>query len=116
MTKGLEFSIGNNKPCKLTLDTAFVYLEHNANKLVEVEVKSDSKNLGWVYNDEIEFVILGRDVDSVITTIKALRKLVEENAKKHGKVYSDTPKLYHIRKDEHGGAYYYLHQNDIKDA
>ena len=93
-----------------------MYLTGNENKLVEVEVKQDQNNLGWVYRDDIDFLILDIGAEMLTVDFKAIRKIVEVKAKEHGKVYSDAPKLYHIRKDEHGGAYFYLHENDIKNA
>lgn len=93
-----------------------MYLTANENQLVEIEVKADADRLGWVYRDDIEFFILDRNPNMSLIDFKTIRKIVESKAKEHGKVYSDAPKLYHIRKDEHGGAYFYLHENDIKDA
>lgn len=93
-----------------------MYLSANENNLVEVEVKADTKNLGWVYRDDIEFFILDRNSNISMIDFKLIRKIVETKAKQHGKVYCDEPKLYHIRKDEFGGAYFYLHENDIKDV
>lgn len=114
--KASQHSVGNNKVCKVDVTTSVIYLETNENQLVEVEVKADSKNLGWVYRDDIDFLILDRRPGITMTNFKSIRQLVEQKAKENGKAYFDNPKLYHIRKDECGAAYFYLHENDIKNA
>lgn len=107
-----SLSTGNNGAFKFDITITTMFLFQNENGLVEVEVKEDKDRLGWVYRDDIDFFMI--ESSDELVEFKKIKTLVESMVKVHGKVYSDSPKLYHIRRGEFGSAYYYLHENDIK--
>lgn len=91
-----------------------LYLFRNDNGLIEVEIKEDKDNLGWVYRDDIEFFIY--ESHESLIDFKSMRKIVESIVKAKGKMYSDEPKLHHIRRGENNSAYFYISETDLSNA
>lgn len=91
-----------------------MFLFENENGLIEIEIKENKENLGWVYRDDIEFFMY-EPLDQLID-FKNMRKIVESVVKSKGKMYSDEPKLHHIRRGDDNSAYFYLSQEDLKNA
>lgn len=112
--KLLNFSEGHNKVSKIDVGISCIHLIANPDKLVEIEVKGSNGEIGWVYRDDIDFFSYEVRPDQwVMLNFRALRTLVEACAKKHGKLYCEEPKAYHIKRMEDGGTAYYLSESDI---
>ena len=114
MDKVKELSVGHNKVAKVNVEISSILIQFNKeDELIEIEVKSDEKNLGWIYRDDIEFLIYEKERTMWMTNFRSVRILVEACAKKYGKQYCTEPTAYHIRKTDKNEAFYYLKEEDI---
>lgn len=113
-SKAQEFSVGHNKTCSFSMAASVIYLFPNPDGLVEVEVKSDSKNLGWIYSETTDFLMMEFGDELVLVEFNKIRQMVESKVKEVGKQFSQDPKLYHIRKEDSGQVFFYISNHDIK--
>jgi hypothetical protein len=89
-----------------TMPLNIVFLVSNPDKLIEFEVRAGENQIGWIYRDDINFVIY-RDAEGKYYSIEIsdCRKLVEFIAKTN-RGLCEVPTQNHMRKDGEQTLYY----------
>lgn len=104
----------HNKAMVVSVTTNFMHLSPNDDGLVELEVKASATELGVLYRKTVDFLTYGGIDDKLVMIhFEPLAKVVEAYVKKYGKVFSNEPLAYHLRRFEDGRVVYYLKDEDI---